>query len=279
MFWITGAKGLLGSSLEKKLKGALATGREVDIGDKTQISSFLKTNPGITHIINCAAFSNVDLAESSKEEVYRTNALAPEYLAEEANRVGARLIHISTDYVFGGEQKRPLLETDPPDPCNYYGKAKLEGEKRALQKGALVIRTSWVFGANGKNFVSRLLKMLQEKRTISLVDDQWGRFTYAPDLADAILKMLDQKGLYHFANAGIATKYEFGLAMKEEAFLLRYPIYTEAIVAVSKESFPTSSKRPVYSALDTSKIKPLVKVRHWREALRDFLCEKIPAYL
>ena len=121
--------------------------------------------------------------------------------------------------------------------------------------------------------------MLQHQKEIRLTDDQWGRFTYSPDLADAILKMLDQKGLYQFANGGVATKYEFGLAMREEAFLLGYPIMAEAIIPVPGISFPTPCERPTYSAFDTSKIEPFVKSRHWREGLKDFLCEQLPVYL
>ncbi|MGB7978482.1 MAG: SDR family oxidoreductase [Chlamydiales bacterium] len=278
MLWITGSRGLLGSALSAKSEG-FKTGREVDIGDLAAVRAFLKKNRGITHIVNCAGFSAVDAAEQAKEEAYRANAIGPENLAISASEQGAKLIHISTDYVFSGPLRRPLSEKDPALPCNYYGLTKLEGEKRALARSACVIRASWIFGSGGKNFVSNLLKTLQTQKEIRLTDDQWSRFTYAPDLADAILQMLDQTGLYQYANAGVATKYEFGLAMREEALLLGYPIRAEAIIAVPSNAFPAPCQRPAYSAFDTAKIEPFVSIRHWRLSLKDFLCEQLPIYL
>lgn len=280
LLWITGSKGLLGSALSAKCKAVLhiETGREVDIADREAVIAFMEKNPGITHIINCAAFSQVDAAEDCKTEAYRTNALGPENLAIVAKEVNAKLIHISTDYVFSGKERRLLTEKDPVGPCSYYGETKLIGEEKALEHSACVIRTSWIFGSGGKNFVSKLLKMLQTQKEIRLTDDQWGRFTYAPDLAEAILQMLDRNGLYQFANAGVATKYEFGLAMREEAFLMRYPIMTEAIIPVPGSAFPAPCQRPTYSAFDTAKIEAIIPIRHWRQALRDFLCDQQPAY-
>lgn len=283
LLWITGSKGLLGSSIKNQLRCKAAlhfveSGKEVDIANVDAVRHFTETHPNITHIINCAAFSQTELAEEEREEAFRTNALGPEVLGKEAQAINAKLIHISTDYVFEGKIKRPLKEIDPAHPASHYGLTKLEGEKRALDLGALVIRTSWIFGTQGKNFVSKLLKMLQTQKEIRLTDDQWGRFTYVEDLSEAILAMLDQEGLYQFANAGVATRYEFGLAMREEAFLLNFPIMTDAMIPVPSASFSESVKRPMYSALDTSKIEAFVKVRHWREALKDFLCELAPTY-
>ena len=118
--------------------------------------------------------------------------------------------------------------------------------------------------------------MLQSQKEIRLTDDQWGRFTYAPDLSEAILKMLDHSGLYQFANSGVATKYEFGSAMREEAFLMGYPIMAEALIPVPSVAFRERSERPAYSAFDTTKIEPYVTIRPWREALKDFLCVQLP---
>jgi len=280
MLWITGAKGLLGSSLSTKCKAALhvKTGREVDISDIGSVRSFVKKNPGITHIVNCAAFSHVDAAEQYREEAYKTNAIGPENLAHVAGEIGAKLIHISTDYVFPGNLKRPLTEQDVVEPCNYYGKTKLVGEERVLAHSGCVIRTSSIFGKAGRNFVSQLLQMLQTQKEIRLTDDQWGRYTYAPDLSEAILQMLPHTGLYQYANAGIATKYEFGLALREEAILLGFPVITEAIHPVPGATFSAPCKRPAYSAFDTAKIEPFVAIRHWKEALRDFLCAQLPVY-
>lgn len=282
LLWITGSKGQLGNALIAQCKPALQyleTGREVDISDLGKVLAFVDQNPRITHIVNCAAFSEVDRAESLRDEAYGTNAIGPENLAIAAKKIGAKLIHISTDYVFPGNKlRRPLTEKDPVGPRSYYGTTKLEGEKRALENGACVIRTSWIFGAGGKNFVSKLLKMMQSQKEIRLTDDQWGRFTYAADLAAAILKMLDSDGLFQFANAGVATRYEFALAMREEAFLMGFPIMNEALIPVSAAAFKTPTERPVYSAFDTSKIEPYVEIRHWRKALKDFLCDQMPVY-
>jgi len=281
LLWITG-KGLLGSALVHECNGSLPvlhTGREVDVADREKVFPFAEQHPGITHIVNCAAFSEVDKAELMKEEAYRANAEGPKNLAQLACQMGAKLIHISTDYVFPGTSRRLLTEQDRVNPCNYYGWTKLRGEENVLAHSMCVIRTSWLFGAKGKNFVSKLLKLLLSQKEVRLTDDQWGRFTYAPDLAKAILKMLHHTGLYQYANAGVATRYEFGLAMREEAFFMGYPILTEAVIPVPGAAFPTPCPRPEYSAFDTEKIEPYVKIRHWREALRDFLCAQLPVYL
>lgn len=278
MLWITGSKGLLGSALCERYEKVLKTGHELDISNLEALRAFVQKNPEITHIVNCAAFSEVDAAEGCREEAYQTNAMGPKNLAIVANEIHAHLIHISTDYVFNGKGRKPLTEKDPTGPCSYYGTTKLLGEENALNEGACVIRTSWIFGNGGKNFVSKLFKMLQTQKEIRLTDDQWGRFTYAPDLADAIIGMLNQKGLYQYANGGVTTRYEFGLAMREEAFLMGYPIMTDAIISVPSVWFPSPCERPTYSAFDTSKIEPFVKIRHWREALRDFLCAQLPVY-
>lgn len=281
MLWITGCRGLLGCALIAKCKAFsepyVATGREVDISDMDEVRKFAKQ--GFTHIINCAAFSQVDAAEEFQEEAFRVNAIGPENLAIVANEIGANLIQISTDYVFPGKERRPQSEKDPTGPKSTYGKTKLEGEARALKHSACVIRTSWIFGNGGKNFVGKLLKMLQTQKEIRLTDDQWGRFTYAPDLAEVILKMLNQKGLFQFANFGITTKYEFGIAMREEAFLMGYPIMADQIISVPGLTFPAPCERPDYSAFDTSKIEKIVQIRHWRAALKEFLCDQMPAYL
>jgi len=276
MLWITGANGLLGAALTAKCKAALQSGHEVDIGDLALVRRFVKLHPGITHIVNCAAFSMVDAAEISREEAWRANAIGPENLGIVAREIGAKYTHISTDYVFPGNVARPLTESDPVGPCNYYGETKLEGEVRALALSACVIRTSWIFGNGGKNFVAKMLRMLQTEKEIRLTDDQWGRATYAPDLAGAILQMLPFSGLYQYANSGVVSRYEFGMAMREEALLLGYEVVTESMIPVSAATFPSMCKRPVYSAFDTTKIEKHLSIRPWREALREFLCAQMP---
>ncbi len=276
--WIAGVNGLLGSTLYKAAAGnCLGTGHsDVDIGEEAAVKDFVNRYPGITHIVNCAAFSLVDLAESKREEAYRANALGPENLAKIAKESGIKLVHISTDYVFPGDVHRPLVETDPVGPCNYYGQTKLEGEEkvRKILPSACIVRTSWIFGEGGKNFVAKLLQLLMGPNEIRLTDDHWGRPTYAPDLADALLRLLDSSGTYHFANAGVATKYEFGLAMRDEAAALGFPIAAKSILAVPSSTFPSPCKRPAYSGFNTAKIEKKIQIRSWKEALREYLCKQ-----
>ncbi|HSX37630.1 MAG TPA: dTDP-4-dehydrorhamnose reductase [Chlamydiales bacterium] len=273
--WITGAAGLVGSSLKKYAH--LATDKhEADISSLESLRSFVYKNRGITHIVNCAAFSLVDLAETHRKEAFRANAEGPENLGILANEMGARVIHLSTDYVFPGHYKHPLKEDDPTDPGSYYGLTKLEGEQRLVQvhQNACIIRPSWIFGRGGKNFVAKLLEMFREKEEIRLTDDQWGRPTFAPDLTQIILKMLDASGIYHFANRGAANKYEFGCAMLKKANEMGFPITTKKIVPVPASTFPSPAIRPAYSVFDTSKIEKYldVAIRPWEEALGEHLC-------
>ncbi len=272
--WVTGSKGLVGSTFVAKVPGCVGTGRELDIADIGACREFLRVNGPFTHIVNCAAFSAVDPAESHREDALRANALGPEVLGKCARETGARLLHLSTDYVFSGTGKIPLKETDPVGPCNFYGKTKLEGEQRllAVYPEACVLRTSWVFGAGGKNFVAKLFELLQTDQTLRLVSDQTGRPTYAPDLVEVMYKMLGHSGLYQFANAGATNKHAFAVAMQEhmQASGLHVPCKLEPVPG---SSFASAAKRPIYSAFDTSKIEKLLSYtpRHWKTCLKEFV--------
>lgn len=262
--WVPG-KGLVGATLSR-MTPCLNTGREVDIADLEQSRTFIRENK-ITHIVNCAAQSQVDLAEAKPEETFRSNALGPEMLGRAAQEAGAKLLHLSTDYVFDGSGDRLLTEEDPTNPCNVYGKTKLEGEQRlmAIMPEACILRTSWVFGRGGKNFVTKLLELLQTKNELRLVSDQTSRPTYVPDLAKAILIMLDRSGLYHFANAEPTNKYEFAKVLSSKMGL------SCSIIPVSSSEFQAPAKRPMYSPLDTSKIG--LPIRSWRDCLEEYLHE------
>jgi dTDP-4-dehydrorhamnose reductase len=263
--WIPG-KGLVGTALAE-LVPALNTGREVDIANFDVCCRFVEKNR-VTHIVNCAAFSQVDLAEVRPEEAHRANAIGPEVLGRAAKEMGAKLLHLSTDYVFDGLGSTLKKETDPTGPCNVYGKSKLEGELRlfAVMPEACVLRTSWVFGKGGKNFVTKLLELLQTQDELKLVRDQVSRPTYAPDLARAILALLGCSGLYHFANAEPTNKYDFALALQAEA-----DFRCRSLLPVSSSEFAAVAKRPLFSALDTTKIEPLFKPRPWRDCLKEYL--------
>lgn len=272
--WLLGANGLVGSAV-KNTVSCVTTGHEVDIGNLKALRAFAKKFPGITHIVNAAGFTQVDPAETHREQAFMANAMGPENIGIVAKEIGAQILHLSTDYVFAGTGNTPLKETDPVGPCNYYGETKLEGEKRleAVNPDAAILRVSWVFGQGGKNFVSQLLHNLQTKTELHIVCDQWSRYTYAPDLAKVILQLIGHSGLFQFANEGATTKYEFALAMREEAEKLGIKVVTEQIVPVSMNEFPAACRRPSYSAFDTSKIEETLslKIRPWREALQDYL--------
>lgn len=281
--WITGAKGFVGSALSARLQREdfVATGREVDICNFQAALSFAEQSGPITHIVNCAAYSQVDLAESQQDAAERDNAIGPEVLGRVAKRIGARLVHLSTDYVFDGSLGRRVSETDLPNPCNVYGWSKLEGEKRllAVLPEACIVRTSWVFGSGGKNFVARLIELLQTKEELRLVCDQISRPTYAPDLCSALLQMLDVSGLYHFANEGPTNKYDFALAVRDCAQRMGWKLVCKAILPTTSAAFAAPAKRPPYTAFDTKKVALLLAapIRHWEECLQEFLHEWIPA--
>ena len=275
--WVPGAKGLLGTAFgEIALSPMLLTGKEVDIGDCKAVLHFVKEHPEIDRIVNAAAFSLVDPAEVEREAAFRANALGPENLGLAAKEVGAHLVHISTDHVFWGDGKVPLKETDPVKPPNYYGETKLEGERKLLKVNAdaAILRTSAIFGKGGRNFVAKLLEMLQSREEIQLTSDHWYRPTYVEDLVQVILKMRGMSGVYQYANRGEASKFTFGVAMRDEVEKLGLKVVTKRIVPVPGDAFPGLCKRPKYSVFDTTKIETAMQIaiRPWQEALREYLC-------
>ena len=263
ILWIAGCNGLVGSALRKNHPQALATSHtEVDISSSEQVKKFVDTC-AITHIINCAAYTNVDQAEKEPHLAHATNAVGPENLGRVAAQNKIHLLHISTDYVFDGKKQAPYTETDPCSPINVYGKTKYEGEQRLLatHPDACIVRTSWVFGPGGKTFVSTLL---EKQSPISVVSDQVNRLTYVFDLAKALVFLLPHSGIFHFANRGATSRYE--IAKK----LLPHKIVTP----VSSSTFFHAAPRPLYSVLDTTKIEKLgLQPRPWQEAIEEFLHE------
>lgn len=274
LVWVVGGQGMLGRTLRVLLQkegiAFVATDRED--GDITSLDALKKKAHQLppTHIVNCAAYTQVDLAESETELAYQINAQGPYHLALVANVVGAKLIHISTDYVFDGTATRPLLETDPCAPINVYGMSKLEGEKNVLQHAdkACIIRTSWLFAKRGKNFLSNLVQWLQSKEEVQVVSDQINRPTYAPDLAEVILKLLDAEGVYHFANGHPISRYE----MARDVLVLG-DMKCRRLIPVTSEAFPGAAKRPLYTAMDTTKVTQVLGAppRAWKEILTDYM--------
>jgi dTDP-4-dehydrorhamnose reductase len=233
-------------------------------------------------IINCAAFTAVDAAETSATPAFRINADAPGALAEAARELDAPLVHISTDYVFDGDKSCAYVETDPVHPLGVYGRSKAEGEARVLAAGArsAILRTSWVFSPHRGNFVKTMLRLGETREEIGVVDDQWGKPTAAADIAEAALALAVRlmaadpasSGVFHYAGAGEACWADFAEAIFEGASRRGRP--QTRVRRIPTSEFPTPTRRPANSRLDTSRIETLgVKVRPWREALEICLNE------
>ena len=277
---VTGSNGQLGSEI-KELSISCTNGSffftdvsDLDITNYTAVAAFIKTN-SIDVIVNCAAYTAVDKAESEPELADAINHLAVKNLAIIARERGAKLIHISTDYVFDGTGHKPYVETDTPNPQSVYGQTKLDGEL-AMQAinpaNSIIIRTSWVFSNFGSNFVKTMLRIGQERKEISVVSDQIGSPTYACDLAKAILEILpqiknEQVAIYHFANSGTCSWSEFAKAIfKIKGMDVR-------VIDIPTSQYPTLAKRPQYSVMLTDKIRMNhnLQVPMWRDSLRVLL--------
>ncbi len=278
---ITGAYGQLGSEL-KILSGKFPVWQflftDVDLLDITNeiaVQNYLFQNKP-DFVVNSAAYTAVDKAESDIETAWKINANAPGILASETKRIGAKFIHISTDYVFDGNANKPYREDDAVNPTGIYGKSKLAGEENVLKgnPASIIIRTSWLYSAFGNNFVKTMLQLAKERGSVNVVFDQVGTPTYAADLAKTILAIIEifekenekfVPGIYHYSNEGVASWYDFALAVFE--------ISGEKCVVkpVFSEEFPTPAKRPSYSVLDKSKIKNTfaINVPYWRNSLKN----------
>ncbi|MCF7529994.1 dTDP-4-dehydrorhamnose reductase [Neisseria lisongii] len=278
---LTGSKGQLARCFRDRLPEdweLIATdSASLDITDSKAVRQMVHSfQPDA--IVNAAAFTAVDKAESEKESAFATNAAAVAHLAQAAREAQARFIHISTDYVFDGNGKSPYRESDPTNPENVYGKSKLAGELLALAAYAdsLIIRTSWVFSEYGHNFVKTMLKLGGERESLSIVNDQIGNPTYAGDLADAIVRLLKEttppRGIYHFCGNRPVSWYEFAQAVFQTASQLNGTPVPQ-LSAVSSEQYPTPAARPAYSVLDCHKIQNEFGIApsDWQKALNDIL--------
>ncbi len=275
---VTGAGGMLGRDVVKVLEeqGLDVTAlsrKELDITEKGQCASLLKDiRPEI--VINCAAFTKVDLCEEESTLAFDVNAKGPKNLANVCREIGTKLVHISTDYVFDGTSSRPYKEDDQPNPLNIYGKSKLQGEEAVRKSDAdhLIVRTSWLFGKNGPNFIRTMLKLSREKELVQVVNDQRGRPTYTMDLARGIALLIEKGafGTVNFANSGSCSWYELCCFVLEQA-----GIKNVKVVPVSSEVFKRPAKRPRYSVLDLSRFKAITgsSPRSWKEAVKGYLKE------
>ena len=251
----------------------------LDITDKNELIDFVTGND-IRYIINCAAYTAVDKAEDDSELCEKINATAVKNLGLAAAEAGAGIIHVSTDYVFDGTSCRPYSEEMPTKPCSVYGKTKLKGEKNLLKicPNAIVIRTAWLYSPFGNNFVKTMIKLGSERESLNVIFDQVGAPTYALDLADAILKAMDQTidtehdkgGVYHFSNEGVCSWYDFTIKIHEIA-----GINTCKVNPIETKDYPTKAARPHYSVLNKTKIKQTfnIIIPHWEASLKECIKE------
>ena len=272
---VTGANGQLGSELRELASSfpqhqfLFCTREEMDITDEQSIQTvWASFQP--QYCINCAAYTAVDKAETEVEAAFAGNATAVKNIAAACAAGGTRLIHISTDYVFDGAGTQPYEEDHPTGPINVYGQSKLKGEQEALAANpdVLIIRTSWVYSAYGNNFVKTMIRVMQSRPEVRVVADQQGCPTYAADLAQAILQIVDsgkwQSGIYHYSNAGVTTWFDFAHYIKE---LIQADC---SVQAIPTKAYPTPAKRPAYSVMDTRKISQTFNIvpKPWKESLQ-----------
>ena len=227
-------------------------------------------------IVNACAYTAVDKAESEPDLAMAVNGSGVGILAAEALKLGARLIHVSTDYVFDGSQSHPYQETDPTNPIGVYGKSKLAGEEAIQQVGGdyIIVRTAWVYGVGGVgNFVKTMLRLGSSRDELRVVTDQVGSPTWTKDLAEAIVCMIQnspESGIYHYTNSGVCSWYDFAIAIFEEAAALGFPLQVQRVVPITTAEYPTPAKRPAYSVLSHRKISAVIGTHppHWRQSLR-----------
>ncbi|GAC1424191.1 MAG: dTDP-4-dehydrorhamnose reductase [Chitinophagaceae bacterium] len=278
---VTGANGQLGMEIRdlaaryKQFRFIFLAREDLPVHQFDQVQHYFKTVLP-AYCINCAAYTAVDKAETERETAVLVNAGSVDILSAACKSFNARFIHISTDYVFDGAATLPYSEDDLTSPVNYYGATKLEGEKLALKNNSetIIIRTSWVYSEFGNNFVKTMMRLMKERTSLNVVNDQVGSPTYAADLAKAILDIIRQSemstgkwapGIYHYSNDGIISWYDFAVAIKTltGSSCTINPIPTTA--------YPTPAKRPAYAVFNKDKIKSTyhLDIRNWKAALSD----------
>lgn len=273
---VTGSNGQLGSECRKLSSSfpdnefIFVSRQELPIDDIDAVSDFFSSNK-IDFCINCAAYTAVDKAESDKEMAFNINAQAVEHLAKCCHQNNVQFIHISTDYVFDGKNNVGYIESDATGPLNVYGESKLAGEIAAMKvnPNVIIIRTSWVYSAYGNNFVKTMMRLMKERDSINVVNDQIGKPTYAADLAGAIFYIIFSgetimPGIYHYANDGIISWYDFACEIK------RIGGYDCIINPIPSSAYPVPAKRPDFSILNTAKITSTygMTIPQWDDSLR-----------
>lgn len=286
---LIGSQGQVGQELQRTLplQGEMtAVDRStLDLTDGDRIRDVIReVSP--TVIVNAAAYTAVDRAETEQELAKAINTVAPGVIAEESEKLGAFLVHISTDYVFDGRKNTPYLEEDEPNPQGVYGESKLLGERQIQQvcDRHVILRTAWVYGTQGKgNFVKTMLRLGAEREEVRVVMDQVGTPTWSFDIAQAIAHLLGhvdsdhplQPGIYHFTNSGVVSWYDFAVAIFEEAQSIGVPLAIKSVVPITTAEYPLPATRPAYSVLSNRKVSAVLEMMpaHWRHRFRKMLVE------
>jgi dTDP-4-dehydrorhamnose reductase len=252
---------------------------ELDICDANAVARAL-ADTGADWVVNGAAYTAVDLAEDETSVAFAVNEAAAGVLTAATAQAGSRLLHLSTDFVFDGKSNRAYLPTDQANPLSVYGVSKLGGERHVLDgAGAgIVLRTAWVYAAAGRNFVLTMLRLMREKEQVSVVCDQIGTPTWASSIAAAIWGLIEAAapgGVYHWTDLGLASWYDFAVAIQDEALARGLLSRAVPITPIPSAAYPTRARRPAFSVLDTSATRALIKApaRHWRHNLRTMLDE------
>jgi dTDP-4-dehydrorhamnose reductase len=285
---LTGAAGQLGRALQATAPPAwrviACDAAALDVTRPEAVEEVVRRErPAL--IVNAGAYTAVDAAERETERAEAVNSAGAAHVAEAAKLAGARLIHVSTDYVFDGTQARPYGPADRPRPLGVYGRTKLAGEREVTRisgGSALIVRTSWLYSTYGRNFVLTMLRLMRERDAIGVVADQVGSPTWARGLAETIWAAAAApglKGVHHWTDAGVASWYDFALAIQDEALALKLLPRAVPIRPLRTDEYPTDARRPAYSVLERSAALANlgVPIRHWREQLRTMLREVIPA--
>lgn len=287
---LLGSNGQVGFELRRALMplGAVTapSRASLNLADEGAVRALVRTlRPDA--IVNAAAYTSVDRAESDRAAAFAVNAVAPRVLGEEAQRLGALVLHFSTDYVFSGEQERPYTEDDPPEPCNVYGLSKLEGEQglAAACQRHLILRTGWVVGAHGGNFAKTMLRLARERQDFGVVADQHGAPTPAALLADVSAHLLRRYwagpdialGTWHVAAGGVTTWYEYARFVLAAAEAAQWPLQAgpDAVRAIATQDYPTPARRPRSSCLDTTRFCRTFGLRlpPWQEGVAQVLAQ------
>lgn len=288
MVWLIGSKGMLAAEIADQLNlhniQWIGSDKEVDITEKASVEDFAHQNfpsGSLQWIINCAAYTAVDKAEDDPETAQKLNADALINICTVAKHYGAKLIHFSTDYVFDGSSSIPYIETDSTNPQSVYGRTKLQGEQNIIEllPEHYIIRTAWLYGKSGNNFVSTMLRLMNEKDSLKVVNDQRGSPTYAVDLAKAVLQIIQldnhRYGIYHYSNEGNITWYDFACEIYRQGKEMGIIKRTCSVAPCTSSEFPQKAHRPSFSLLNKQKIKETfsLSVPNWNESLSLYLKE------